>query len=96
MNDLRALPFYRVLYRPNLLLGADRDLVALVLLCSAALAFTAMNLVAGAGALVLWLIAIRLLRALAKQDPLIHKLYLQQLPYQSYYPPRSTPFVREK
>ena len=95
MNELRHIAFHRVLYRPNLLLGGDRDLVAMVLLCCAAIGFTAMNMVALMGCFILWIGSITLARKMAKADPEMRKIYFRQITYENYYPARSSPFCEK-
>jgi type IV secretion system protein VirB3 len=95
MSALRITPLYRALYRPSLLLGGERELVLFTGLVAGGLIVSAMNFLALAVGLLVWFGCIGLLRAMAKFDPALSKVYLRHLRYQSYYSPRSTPWVRE-
>jgi type IV secretion system protein VirB3 len=44
----------------------------------------------------LWLVALYLLRKMAKADPLMRHVYLRQLRYRRYYAARSTPWRGNK
>ncbi len=57
-----------------------------------AVAIAGMNTVSiGTGAL-LWFGSIPLFRWMAKTDPQMVKVYLRQLHYRGYYPPRARPY----
>ncbi len=95
MSALRTTPLHRALYRPSLLLGGERELVLFTGLIAGGLIVSAMNFIATVVGLAVWFGCIGLLRAMAKFDPDLSKVYLRQLRYQAYYPPRSTPWMRE-
>jgi type IV secretory pathway TrbD component len=87
---LRRTPFYRVLYRPPLLLGGERESVlALALAC--ALLVYGFYLVPMIVAICLWFGGIAALRLMAKGDPFMTKIYTRQWRYKSHYSPRSRP-----
>jgi type IV secretion system protein TrbD len=92
---LRHLPFHRVLHRPGLFLGGEREPALMTLIVAGGLAIAGMNaasfLVGGA----LWFSAIPALRWMAKADPQMTKIYLRQLRYRGYYSARSRPFRAE-
>jgi type IV secretion system protein TrbD len=73
-------------------MGGDRELV----LCSALLAFVltipSFDWVAITSGVLLWVIALFLLRQMGKADPLMRQVYLRHRQYQKHYPARSTPF----
>jgi type IV secretion system protein TrbD len=83
---------HRAGIRPHLFLGGDRELVLLTGLVAFALtvpSFQWASIVTGIG---LWLVALALLRKMAKSDPLMRHVYLRQLRYRRYYPARSKPW----
>lgn len=89
---MRTIPIHRAGIRPHLFMGGDRELV----LCSALLAFVltipSFDLLAIGSGVLLWVIALYLLRQMGKADPLMRQVYMRHRQYQKYYPARSTPF----
>jgi type IV secretory pathway TrbD component len=90
--SLRRTPFHRVLHRPHLLLGGERELVMMTAFVAGALAFAALNVVSAVVAAVLWFGCLGALRRMAKADPQMSKVYVRQLRYRRYYPARSRPW----
>ena len=74
-------PIHRALSRPNLMFGADRELVVI----------TVYAVTLGCLA---WLITIAMLRRMAKSDPLMRRVYLRHIRYRPLYRPTATPFNR--
>ena len=95
MTGLRRTPVYRALYRPNLFLGGERELVLITAIVCAGVAASGVNIVAAAVGLTVWLLCIGVFRMMAKADPHMSKVYLRQLQYRPYYPARSRPFRRD-
>ena len=89
---LRRLPFYRVLHRPNLFLGGEREPALVTAIVAGGLAASGMNAVSLLIGAIVWFACIPLLRWMAKVDPYMTRIYLRQLPYRGYYPARSRPF----
>jgi type IV secretory pathway TrbD component len=88
---LRHTSFYRVLYRPPLVLGGEREPVLVTLVITFGLAISGLNLVSlivaaaiGFGGITGW-------RLIAKVDPHMSSIYLRQLRYRAHYAPRSRP-----
>ncbi len=90
--SLRRTPFRRVLHRPALLLGGERELVMMTAVSAGALGFAARDLVAAMIAGVLWSACLAALRRMAKADPQLSRVYVRQLRYRRYYPARSRPY----
>jgi type IV secretion system protein VirB3 len=88
---LRKTPFYRVLYRPSLVLGGEREPVLLMLVIAVGLAISGMNLISFIIATIIWFGSIAGFRLMAKADPHMTRVYLRQLGYGAYYPARSRP-----
>lgn len=95
MNGLRRTAFYRALHRPALLMGGERELMLVTLLVVAGLVLSAGNLLATVVSVVLWFGLSHFLRAMARADPRMSKVYLRHLRYARYYPARSRPSCRE-
>jgi type IV secretion system protein TrbD len=93
--SLRRLPFHRVLHRPALFLGGERELALMTLIIAGGLAVSGMNFVSFAVGGVLWFCSIPLFRWMAKSDPQMTKVYIRQLKYRGYYPARSRPYRTE-
>lgn len=89
--SLRRTPFRRVLYRPRLWLGGERELTMCVALVAAGLAMIGQNLVSIGVAAALWFGSIGLFRQMAKADPQMVRVYMRQVRQRGYYPPRSRP-----
>lgn len=90
MSALRRTYMPRALSRPRLVLGGERELVLMSGLLTVGIAFVAVNWVAGAYAAIMFPLALFWLRRLAKTDPMMSKVYLRHLKYQTYYPARAT------
>ena len=89
---LRHLPFHRVLYRPQLLWGGERELVLMLAVVSVGLAVNGLNALAFTVAGGLWALGLPALRWMAKKDTQLSKVYLSQRHFRGYYPWRSTPY----
>jgi type IV secretory pathway TrbD component len=90
--SLRRTPFFRVLHRPRLFLGGEREPTLMMAIVAAGLAVSGQNLVAVIVAAVLWFGCIGLFRQMAKADPQMSRVYMRQIKYRGYYPPRSRPY----
>lgn len=89
---LRQTPFYRALHRPQQIMGGERELMLFSMLIAGGLIVSAMNIPATVIGVLLWLLCARFLRAMAKADPNMSKVYTRQLRYRNYYGPFSRPF----
>ena len=90
--SLRYTTFHRVLHRPNLFLGCDRELVLIMLLLCIALIATSGNVFAMLFGCSVIFIGLPTLRKMALADPGMRKIYLRQLKYLGFYPARSRAF----
>lgn len=90
--SLRRTALFRVMYRPRLFLGGEREPTLMMAMVAAGLAVSGQNLVTLTVAAGLWFGCIGLFRQVAKADPQMSRVYLRQLKYQGYYPPRSRPY----
>lgn len=85
---------HRALSRPNLLMGADRELVLVTGLAAIILIFVVLTWVSTLAGFALWTITIGLLRMMAKADPMMRRIYLRHIAYRPHYRPTSSPWRR--
>lgn len=92
MSELRRIPFHRALHRSNLIFGGEREWMILSLGIGAILMITSMNLPSFLVGAVFSLVSVTGLRAMAKADPIMSKVYRRQVAYRDYYPNYSRPY----
>jgi type IV secretion system protein VirB3 len=92
MSELRRIPFHRALHRSNLILGGERELMIFCLFITGMLMITSMNTVSFLVGAVFGLVSVTGLRAMAKADPIMSKVYRRQVMYRDYYPTYSRPY----
>ena len=85
---------HRALSRPNLLLGADRELVLLTGLGSVILVFVVLTVYSAVLGVATWFTLVGLLRWMAKTDPLMRRVYIRHIRYRQHYRPTSSPWRR--
>lgn len=85
---------HRALSRPNLLMGADRELVLLTGLAAVILIFVVLTWYAALFGIAVWLVVVGALRMMAKADPLMRRVYVRHVSYKPYYRATSTPWRR--
>lgn len=96
-ETIRTICIRRVLNRPNLFLGGDREMVQVSMLLTFVLIVGMQNLYTAVIGIVFWLFALHALRRIAKYDPLIRQISVRAITkYKKYYAPRSTPFRDNK
>lgn len=78
-------PIHRALSRPNLILGADRELVLLTGLISVILIFVVITPAAVILGCAAWIMILATLRRMAKADPLMRRVYLRHVRYRPTY-----------
>ncbi|MEK1931541.1 MAG: conjugal transfer protein TrbD [Pararhizobium sp.] len=83
---------HRALSRPNLLMGADRELVLLTALAAVILIFVVLTWYAALFGAAIWLVAVAALRMMAKSDPLMRRVYLRHIAYKTFYRATSSPW----
>ncbi len=93
-SELVRSRVHRALSRPNLLMGADRELVLLTGLAAVILIFVVLTWYAALFGIAIWLVAVAALRMMAKVDPLMRRVYVRHISYRSYYRPTSSPWRR--
>lgn len=93
-SSLQRTRIHRALSRPNLLMGADRELVLVTGLASIILIFVVLTWISAVFGLAVWSVIVGLLRIMAKADPLMRRVYLRHITYHSHYRPTSSPWRR--
>ena len=85
----REIAIHQSANRPNLLLGADRELVLVTVMVSGGLAFSLACWWGVGVAAALWIASIAALQRMAKADPLLRRVYLRHIRYAAFYPAKS-------
>ncbi|AMS45437.1 conjugal transfer protein TrbD [Aminobacter aminovorans] len=93
-SNLDRSRIHRALSRPNLLLGADRELLLLTGLAAIILIFVVLTWYAALFGVAIWVVVVAALRMMAKADPMMRRIYSRHIIYRSYYRPTSTPWRR--
>jgi type IV secretory pathway TrbD component len=91
-STLQRNRIHRALSRPNLLMGADRELVLLAGLASVILIFVVLTLYSALFGMAIWIVVIAALRMMAKADPLMRQVYVRHMRYRAHYLPTSSPW----
>ncbi|MGR9425323.1 conjugal transfer protein TrbD [Rhizobium leguminosarum] len=91
---LQRNPIHRALSRPNLLIGADRELVLITGLASIILIFVVLTIYSALLGATLWIVIVAALRMMAKADPLMRHVYMRHMAYKPFYKATSTPWRR--
>ncbi len=94
ISGLQANRIHRALSRPNLLMGADRELVLIAGLAAIILIFVVLTVYSILIGITIWIALVGLLRQMAKADPMMRKVYLRHLCYRPHYRATSTPWRR--
>ncbi|EDP6893716.1 conjugal transfer protein TrbD [Campylobacter lari] len=95
METLQKVDIYSALNKPNLIFGADRELIMFVGLISFALIFAGVTLFTTIIGFLLFFVCGGLLRLMAKSDPLMRQIFIRQSKYKKFYYPQSTPFSKD-
>jgi type IV secretion system protein VirB3 len=93
-SRLHRVRIHRALSRPNLLFGADRELVLVTGLAAVILIFVVLTWFSTLFGIAIWIVVVGLLRMMAKADPMMRKIYLRYIRYSHHYRPTSTPWRR--
>ncbi|MFC0804658.1 MULTISPECIES: conjugal transfer protein TrbD [Sinorhizobium] len=92
LSALQRNRIHRALSRPNLLMGADRELVLLTGLAAVILIFVVLTIYSALFGIAVWIVIIGLLRMMAKSDPLMRQVYIRHISYKPYYKATSSPW----
>lgn len=91
---LRHHRIHRAFSRPNLLMGADRELVLITGLAAIVLIFVVLTFYSVVFGLAGWTFMVGVLRMMAKADPQMRRVYMRHIRYRPVYRPTSTPWKR--
>ncbi len=92
MSGLHRNRIHRALSRPNLLMGADRELILITGLAATILIFVVLTIYSALFGAAIWIVVIGVLRMMAKADPLMRQVYVRHLSYRPYYRPTTSPW----
>jgi type IV secretory pathway TrbD component len=90
----REVVIYQSANRPNLLLGADRELVLVTVMVAGGLAFSLATWWGVGVAVAVWIGSIGVLQRMAKVDPLLRRVYLRHIRYAGFYRAKSGLYAR--
>lgn len=93
-SNLTRTRIHRALSRPNLLMGADRELVLVTGLAAVILIFVVLTWYATLLGMAIWMVAVAALRMMAKADTMMRKVYIRHIRYRPSYRATSTPWRR--
>ncbi len=93
-SNLQRNRIHRALSRPNLLMGADRELVLITGLAAVILIFVVLTVYSAILGVAIWIFIVGLLRVMAKSDPLMRHVYIRHISYKAHYKPTSAPWRR--
>lgn len=91
-TPLSRSTIHRALSRPNLLMGADRELVLLTGLAAVIMIFVVLTWFSTLIGIGVWIGVIGMLRMMAKADPMMRRVYARHIGYRPSYRPTSTPW----
>ena len=94
VSKLRRNRIHRALSRPNLLMGADRELVLITGLAVIILIFVVLTVYSALFGVAVWIVVVAVLRMMAKADPMMRRVYIRHIAYKSSYRATSTPWRR--
>jgi type IV secretion system protein TrbD len=91
-SRLHRKPIHRALSRPNLLIGADRELILVTGLAAVILVFVVLTIYSVIVGIAGWTIVLGVLRTMAKSDPLMRQIYIRHISLRPHYRPTSSPW----
>lgn len=91
-SRLQRVRIHRALSRPNLLFGADRELVLATGLATIILIFVVLTPTSAVVGITIWIAIVGLLRMMGKADPLMRRVYLRHIRYRPFYRPTASPW----
>jgi type IV secretory pathway TrbD component len=94
VSNLQRNRIHRALSRPNLLMGADRELVLITGLAAIILIFVVLTVYSALFGVAVWIVVVAALRMMAKADPMIRRVYIRHISYKPTYRATSAPWRR--
>jgi type IV secretory pathway TrbD component len=92
VSNLQRNRIHRALSRPNLLMGADRELVLITGLAATILIFVVLTVYSALFGIAVWIVVVAALRMMAKADPMMRRVYIRHISYKPTYRATSTPW----
>ena len=94
LSGLQRNRIHRALSRPNLLMGADRELVLITGLAAVILIFVVLTVYSVQFGIAVWILIVGILRMMAKADPMMRKVYIRHVSYRPTYKATTSPWRR--
>lgn len=94
LSGLQRNRIHRALSRPNLLMGADRELVLITGLAAVILIFVVLTIYSALFGIAVWIVVVGVLRMMAKADPMMRTVYVRHISYKSTYKATTSPWRR--
>lgn len=91
-SNLQRNRIHRALSRPNLMMGADRELVLLTGLAAIILIFVVLTVYSTLFGIAIWIVVVAALRMMAQADPMMRRIYIRHISYRPTYRATSTPW----
>jgi type IV secretion system protein VirB3 len=85
----REIPIHQSANRPNTLLGSDRELILVSIMIAFGLGLSLATWWGVVVAALFWSGAVGVLQKMGNADPLLRKVYLRHIRYESWYPAKS-------
>ena len=91
-SGLHRNRIHQALSRPNLLMGADRELVLITGLAATILIFVVLTVYSAFIGVSVWIVLVGLLRMMANSDPLMRQVYVRHIAYKPCYKSTTSPW----
>lgn len=83
--EVRKIAVHQSLQRHNFVMGAERELVMTSALIALLVGIGGLTLLSGVVAAVFWIVAVFVLRRMAKADPIMSKVWMQHVKQNDFY-----------
>ncbi len=83
--EVRKIAVHQSLQRHNFVMGAERELVMTSALIALLVGIGGLTLLSGVVAAVFWIVAIFVLRRMAKADPIMSKVWMRHVKQNDFY-----------
>lgn len=83
--EVRKIAVHQSLQRHNFVMGAERELVMTSALIALLVGIGGLTLLSGAAAAVFWIVAVFVLRRMAKADPIMSKVWTRHVKQNDFY-----------
>lgn len=83
--EVRKIAVHQSLQRHNFVMGAERELVMTSALIALLVGIGGLTLLSGVVAAVFWIVAVFVLRRMAKADPIMGKVWMRHVKQNDFY-----------